>query len=122
MFRLELWSAFSDEWLVTRRAAKLFFLATLLIPSMTVQGFGWVDFTHWAAWEKTIYGVLAMAGVAACFFLWYGMRCYWARLDDSRAFVKRVWFPFVLFGPWGSCLYCYCVYLPQVLRKWKAEG
>lgn len=117
------WRMFGDEWLTKRPAAKLFFLATLLLPALAVQLFGWTDPRQMALWERTLWVALVMAGTAGAGFLWFGMLRYWVRLDDSRAFAKRIWFPVVLLGAcWGSCLYYYCVYLPQVLRKWRAES
>lgn len=123
MIGLAPWRMFGDEWLTTRRAAKLFFIASLFLAAVTVQMVGWIDPVHMPAWERILWVTLGMAGTAGGFLLWYGMRRYWLRLDDSRASAKRIWFPVVLFGLWwGSCLYYYCVYLPQVLRKWKAES
>jgi hypothetical protein len=117
------WNMFGDEWLTTRRAAKLLFLATLLLPTATVQSFGWANPSDMRMWEKVVWCILAVADVLAILFLWLGMCRYWVRLDDSRAFAKRIWFPVVFFGLWwGAGLYHYCVYLPQVLCKWRSEG
>ena len=115
--KLAPWNMFGDSWLASRRAAKLFFLATLLVPAATVQMVGWTDPRQMPAWKRNLWVSVVMAGTVGGFFLWFGMRRYWMRFDDSRLFAKRIWFPVVLIGAWwGSCLYYYCVYLPQVLR------
>ena len=63
-----------------------------------------------------------MAGTLALFFLWLGMWRYWARLDCSTRMTKRLWFGVLLFGFWyGSCLYYFLLYRPQVRRAATAE-
>jgi len=117
------WNWFSDEWLTTRQAAKLFFVATLLVLAVTPQAFGWVNPLKMPMWERIPWSILSMLGVLALFFLWVGMWRYWARLDYSTLATKRIWFFILLFGFWyGSCLYYYCAYRPQVGEKWQVES
>lgn len=123
MIGLAPWKMFGDKWLTTRGAAKLFFLGTLLVPALAIQVFGGIVVPQLPRWERTLWGMLDIAIAAGGIFLWFGMLRYWMRFDDSRVFAKRIWFPIVLLGAvWGSFLYYYCVYLPQVLRAWKEES
>jgi hypothetical protein len=111
-------SSLRDEWLVRRQAAKLFFLATLLVLAVTPQLLGWVSPLSMPAWIRVPWAVLTISGTVALFFLWFGMWRYWARVDDSKRSTRRIWFLVLLFGFWyGSCVYYYCVYLPQVIRR-----
>jgi hypothetical protein len=112
------WNRFKDEWLVSPQAAKLFFVCTLLVLGTTPLFFGKIDTTKMTFWARLPWGVLGTLGPFATFLLWFGMWRYWIRIDNSKGYVKRFWFVVLLFGLWwGSCLYCYCVYLPQVFRK-----
>jgi hypothetical protein len=68
--------------------------------------------------QRLPWGILGVVGPIGLFFLWLGMWRYWVRLDSSRVWVKRIWFPVLLFGFWwGSVLYFFSIYLPQTLRR-----
>jgi uncharacterized BrkB/YihY/UPF0761 family membrane protein len=109
---------FKDEWLVTRQAAKLFFLSAILLLSITPVFLGWIDTSKMTFWMRLPWGILGVRGTIALFFLWLGMWRYWLRIDDSRAWVKRIWFLILLIGfCWGSFLYFFSVYLPQAIRR-----
>lgn len=114
------WEWFSDAWLRTRQAARLFFIATLLVAAVTPQLFGWVKPLSMPIWVRILWSILVIVGTLALFFLWFGMWRYWVRLDRSTRVVKRLWFVALLFGFWyGSCFYYYFSYRPQVLRHQK---
>lgn len=119
---LELASRFSDEWLVTSRAALLFLLSTAIVLAVTPVFLGRIDRDEMSFWTRLPWGILGMLGAVAIFFLWLGMWQYWRRIDRSSPRSKRLWFWVLLLGLWwGGCLYCLSVYLPQVIRRNKAK-
>lgn len=114
---LGLWNSFRDDWFITRQATRLFFCSTILTLALIPVGFGGVDTTKMTLWVRVPLGTFALVAIPALLFLEIGMWRYWARVDNSKAYAKRLWFLFLLFGLWyGSCFYCYFVYLPQALR------
>jgi uncharacterized BrkB/YihY/UPF0761 family membrane protein len=120
MIRIPFWDQFSDSWFRTRKAAGLFFISSLLVIGCTISDLLWspADINSLSFWQRLPWGILGVTLPVAAFFLLIGMWKYWMRVDDSRARVKRLWFVILLVGIcWGSCLYCYCVYLPQVARE-----
>jgi hypothetical protein len=65
-------------------------------------------------------GALAAIGSV---FIWLGMWRYWVRIDNSRPWIKRIWFVVLLIGfSWGSCLYYFFGYLPEFLRRRRTES
>jgi hypothetical protein len=79
---------------------------------------GWIDLTKSSLSVRTSVTIFYMLATCALLFLWFGMWAYWVRLDDSKTYSKRLWFLVLLLGFWyGSCLYCYFVYFPQVIRR-----
>lgn len=118
-----IWTWYKDSWLVSRKAAKLFFVSTILVFSMVPLFLNMVDTTKMAFWTRLPWGLLLTLGPIAALFLYFGMWRYWACIDSSRSWTKRIWFFILLLGIWwGSCLYCLVVYLPQVFRKIRAEA
>lgn len=118
-----LWDWLGDDWLRSQQAAKIFFVATILIPATTLQMSGRVTPLRLPVWARYPWVIICMAGTCGLFFLWFGMWRYWAKLDDSGKFTKRLWFVILLFGLWlGGCLYYYGAYLPQVIRGWKGKN
>ncbi len=116
------WTWFRENWLVTRHAAKLFLVSTLLVLSLTPLFLGWIDPNRMSFWPRLPLGILWTLAPVALLFLYFGMWRYWIRIDNSSAWLKRMWFIIMLVGLWwGSCLYCYFVYLPQVSRRARAE-
>ena len=114
------WNWFSDDWLITQRAAKLFLVSTLLVLAVTPILLGRINTQTMSFWARLPWGILGVLGSVALFFLWFGMWRYWARVDNSSRWVKRIWFLLLLVGFWwGSCLYCLFLYLPQVFRRAK---
>jgi hypothetical protein len=107
-----------DEWLLSSQAAKMFFGSTILVLALLPVFVGRVHPAEMPVWARTSWTLLGMAGTFALFLLWLGMWRYWVQLDDSKAYAKRLWFVVLLFGFWyGSCIYYYFVYLPQVIRR-----
>lgn len=112
------WTGFKDNWLVTRQAAILFLVSTFFVIALTPVLLGLIDTDGMRFWARLPWGVLGVLGPIALFFLWFGMWRYWVRLDNANRWVKRIWFLLLLVGFWwGSCLYCFLVYLPQVFRR-----
>ena len=122
---LESWNGlgdlFKDEWIVTRRAARLFFVASVCVLCLTPVFLGRVHTARMLFWERFPWGILGVAGPVAFFFLWIAMWRYWSRIDGSKGWIKRASFVVLLFGIWfGAVLYCGFVYFPQVRRNWRA--
>jgi len=107
-----------DEWLTSTRSAKLFFASTFVVLASVPLIEGWIDVARMTLWMRTCWTIFAMLATLSLLFLWFGMWGYWLRLDSSTAGAKRLWFMVLLLGFWyGSCVYCYVVYLPQVIRR-----
>ncbi len=118
-----IWTWYKDEWLVTRKAATLFLCSTVVVLALTPAFLGKVDTNLMSTAARALWAVLGTLGPVCFFFLWFGMWRYWVRLDRSPAWTKRFWFLVLLFGFWwGSCVYCYLVYAPQVLRRTRIEA
>ena len=113
-----LWTSFTDDWLVSRQAVRLFLISAVLVLLLTPTFFGWVDTSKMALFQRLPWGVLGIVGSIGLLFLWFGMWRYWLRLDHSSVWNKRLWFIVLLFGFWwGSCLYFFFSYLPGVARR-----
>jgi hypothetical protein len=111
---LGIFSWFSDDWIVSPVARRLFLVSTLLVVAITPFFLGYVDISRMSFWERFPWGILFLVGPLGMFFLWLGMWRYWVRIDDSPPRQKRLWFIILLVGFWwGSCVYFYCVYLRQ---------
>jgi len=111
-------SIFPDSWLVSRQAVRGFFgavVATLaLIPVFT----GALDRVRITPLNQIVWGFIGVVGTLGFFALWIGMLGFWVRLDSSTRAAKRVWFVVLLMGAgYGGCVYYFCVYRPQVIRK-----
>jgi hypothetical protein len=120
--RFLLWRGPSDDWLLSRQAAALFCLSAVSSLAIAPILLGWVHLARMSFWPRLPWEVLGIVGAIALVTLYFGMWVYWVRLDDSGKWTKRVWFLVLLLGPWyGSCAYCFAVYLPLVLRKRQME-
>ena len=118
-----IWDWYKDEWLVGRQAARLFLVSALLVLAMTPVFLGKVNTAKMAFFERLPWGILGVLGPIALFFIWIGMWRYWVRIDPSGLWTKRMWFVLLLVGFWwGSCLYCFFVYLPQTYRRSRMEA
>jgi hypothetical protein len=113
---------FRDDWIVSRQADTLFLVSVPFIVAVTPFFFGWVNITRATVWTQLGGAVVGVLGPISLFFLWFGMWRYWMRLDSSTARTKRLWFVILLIGFWyGSMLYYFCVYRPQVISRVGAD-
>ncbi len=116
------WNWFTDGWLVSRQAIRFFFVAVVFVLALTPIFLGSTDPATTSLPLRLLWTVVGMVGTISLFFLWFGMWRYWVRLDHSTVFAKRLWFVILLFGLWwGSCLYYFFAYLPQVTRRERTE-
>jgi hypothetical protein len=112
------WNRFDDEWMQTRRAVNLFLTGSAFVVALTVIWFSHLDIASMRFLFRLPLTLVAMLGVLSGFFVWFGMWRYWARLDYSTKWAKRLSFAVLLLGVWwGACVYCLAVYVPQVTRK-----
>jgi hypothetical protein len=112
------WKRMVDDWLTSSLVAKLFFASTILVLALFPVSQGWIDLARMSLWMRIVLTIFYMLATCALLFLWFGMWTYWVQLDDSKKYSKRLWFLVLLLGFWyGSCVYCYFVYLPQVIRR-----
>lgn len=111
-----------DDLLVSRAAATLFFVSTILLLALTPVFLSRVDPRGMSFWMKLPWEILAVIAPIGLFFLFFGMWRYWLRIDNSSKWAKRVWFLVLLLGMWyGSALYYFFAYLPQVMRRLRTE-
>ncbi len=113
-----IWGRLTDEWFATSRAFLLFFVCSILTLALVPVFLGRISGREASRWLELFWGTIGVLGAPATLFLWIGMWRYWARLDRSSRWAKRLWFTVLLIGFWyGSVLYCYLVYLPQIRGK-----
>ncbi len=109
---------FKDDWLVTRQAAKLFFASAIYLLALTPVFLCSTDMAHWPSSMKLAWNVAGGIGAIAVFFLWIGMLRYLIRIDQSNKWIRRLSLVILVLGFWyGACLYCFALYIPQVLRR-----
>lgn len=112
-----LWSKPRDEWLATNQAGLVFLACSVLTLFLTPVFLGYVSNRGGTPLFELGWGIVGALGAPATLFLWVGMWRYWARLDRSGKWTRRLWFVVLLFGFWyGSVVYCYFAFLPQVWR------
>ena len=120
--KIWLWLTFHGwmtiEWFRSSLALYLFGIAAANILIVTAFLGGFPSAVHYLS---TVYHGLWLitGGISALgmLFLWVGMWRYWILYDDSNVYAKRRWFLVLLVGFWyGSCLYYFFAYLPQVRR------
>ena len=115
-------SCLRNDWLISRLSTALFFVSAVLVIAMTPVFLG-LDTTKMTFWQRLPWGILGIVGPLGIIFLWLGMWRYWVRLDNSKVWIKRISFIVLLLGFWwGSCLYYFFAYLPQVIRRRRAEA
>jgi len=111
--RTQIWDWFTDNWLSSRQAARLFFVAVVFVLALIPVFLGSVDPARMSLAMRIPWTIVGLVGPVSFFFLWFGMWRYWVRLDHSRAVAKRFWFVIRLFGLcYGGCLYYFLVYRP----------
>ncbi len=113
-----------DRWIIGHQGVLLFTLSALCSLALTPIFLGWIHPARMSYSLRIFWAALEILGPIGLVLIYFGMWLYWVRLDGSRVWTKRAWFVILLVGPWyGSCLYCFFVYLPQVLaREKKVEG
>lgn len=113
---------FKDDWLVSRRAVKLFSVSTVFVLATFPIFSGHIDPGSQSVLYKLLWGVEGVLGTLSIFFLWIGMWRYWLRLDSSTGVLKATSYFLLLFGVWfGAVPYCFFVYRPQVKHGSWAE-
>ena len=102
-------------------SGKALFLSATCVIALTLE-FN-LDTSRAAPWQNTLWDILGIVEALGILFLWLGMWRYWSRVDDSKHSAKRLWFLVLLIGFWwGSVLYYFLSYLPQMVRRRKAEA
>ena len=108
---LGVFTSFSDGWLISSQARKVFSVSALFTLALTVLLFSHIDIREPNLAERIVLGILGVIGSAAILFLWAGMCRYWSRFDDSGRWLKWLWLVSLLLGfPWGSCVYFLLVF------------
>jgi hypothetical protein len=116
------WIKSIDDWLVTCQAVNFFVVSAVCSLALTPILLGWVHLAEMSFWIRIPWAILTIIGPIGLVSVYFGMWLYWVRVDHSAVWAKRLWFVIPLLGPWyGNCLYCFFVYLPQVLRKTRAR-
>jgi len=116
-----IWTWYKDDWLVTRQAARLFLVSTFLVLALTPV-FLANRYQHNVVLGAASMGHFGNPRSNRTVFSVVRMWRYWVRIDRSDRWAKRMWFVVLLLGFWwGSCLYCFFAYLPQVSRRAKVE-
>jgi hypothetical protein len=110
-----------DGWFFSRQVAVLFFLGAVSVALATpvFLGFGGPTVYSWMGPARDFAGALMAVGTL---FLWLGMWLYWARIDRSRPWMKRIGFFLLLIGFWyGSVIYYALFYIPEYIRRSREE-
>jgi hypothetical protein len=114
---MKLWNRFRDDWIVTPIAARLFFGASILTIVIAPLLLGYVE-PEGSKSINLFWGIMGAISPFGVLFIWLGMWRYWARVDNSKRWVRRFWFVILLAGFWyGSVPYYFFVYLPQYFRR-----
>lgn len=111
-----------DDWLTSRRTNKFFLLSALCVLGVTIEYFLKIDTSKMSFWRRLPFGLTGIVEPFGLIFIWLGMWRYWVRLDDSNVWIKRGSFLLLLIGFWwGSVVYYFSVYLPQMARLRKVQ-
>ena len=106
----------SDDWFSSPIAATFLFIGAIFVIALTACYN--LDLSNLSGWLANVRDVVGGIAAIEILSLYWCMWAYWTRIDDSRRSVKRLWFAILLIGViWGSALYYFSVYLPQVLRR-----
>jgi len=112
----------TKDWLVWGGGPFALLLSTIAILGVTAYLYSFpimhVDLQRLAtesAFVRYTSGIIGAVGAIGGALLYVAMWFYWARIDESSGWKKRIWFLVLLLGLWyGSCLYYFAVYRPQV--------
>lgn len=114
---------FRDDRLASRGYASLFTISSILTVCVELLLRSRVEPAKMSFWIRLPLAFLGVFGTLGMMFLWVGMWWYWATLDDSGRWWKRIWFVVLLIGFWdGSIVYFLFVYLPQLVRRREANA
>ena len=108
------WNRISDEWLLSRRAAFCFGIASVIVIALTPILWGGIgsETNNWLM--NLLWAVVGIVGALSLVFVWTGMWQYWLRLDSSSKSVRRMWYFALIVGFWyGAILYYLLAYLIQ---------
>jgi len=111
-----------SRWLLRGSGPVAMLVSTIAILAITVYLYSLaamhIDaqrFRLTPAYFQDATNFFGMIGAAGGCLLYFSMWFYWERLDESKTSTKRSWFVVLLLGLWyGSCLYYFFVYRPQV--------
>lgn len=119
--RFSFFWVFRDN-LITRGYITAFLLSSIAVVACTILLLTLGVPLRMPLWLRIPYTCLGMlAAIGAC-EIWFGMWSYWERFDASGVWTKRLWFLVLLFGFWfGSILYFFAVYIPQVLPRMRSQ-
>jgi hypothetical protein len=112
----------TKDWLVSGGGPVTMLFSVVAILGITVYLYGFkaahVDLQGLMAASppfRNVTDILGAIGAAGAVLIYFSMWFYWARIDESSGWKKRFWFLVLLLGLWyGSCLYYFAVYRPQV--------
>jgi hypothetical protein len=116
------WGQRLRNWLVTGTGPTAMLVSAIAILAITVYLYGLMAmhidaqrFRLASPYFQNATDIFGMVGAAGGVLLYYSMWFYWAWIDESKTSSKRVWFFLLLLGLWyGSCVYYFFVYRPQV--------
>jgi hypothetical protein len=112
-----------DNWLTSTWTRRLFFLSALCVLVFTTEYFLKIDTSKMSFWQRLPFGLTGIVEPFGIIFIWLGMWRYWVRLDNSTRWLKRTSFLLLLVGFWwGSLIYYFAVYIPQVSRRRKGHS
>jgi hypothetical protein len=128
-----LWKHVTNEWFYTKSAVWVFSIsAALVVLSMA---FGWsLEFVPESARDSLTrafanpsltaqlgFGLTGISLGLARLVVFVGMFRFWAVCDRSSRMARRIWFVIMIVGfvgiSFGTALYCFAVYVPQVLAN-----
>jgi hypothetical protein len=112
------------DWLISGSGPVAIFISASVTLGITAYLYGLTamhiddrSFRLMPAYFQDVSNLFGAIGAAGSLTVYYSMWFYWREVDASRAGKKRLWFFALLFGLWyGSCVYYYCVYRPQVAK------
>ena len=121
MAHFSIFRVFRDD-LVTRTYMGVFLLSSILfLFAFAMLRFS-VDPLTMPLRYRVPFTVIGMLAAYGSVLIWLGMWSYWARFDCANRRIKGVWLLVLLFGFFfGSVLYFFFVYIPQVTQQMKAK-
>jgi len=117
------WRNGVDDLIVSRVALRFFLSGVVCVVAITVFHFLPIPERSEMSFQYKFF--LGMFGIVAAItvnFLYWGMWRYWYKFDESDKWIKRAAFALMLLGFfWGSAVYYFTFYIPQVQRKQKSK-